>query len=211
MTIGAVVVFAVVGAIGGAAAGRSVAEAQPSAPQPSTPVISPVPPTSAAPSPSASPSESPTVEIPASCDGLYSDAVYADLTGWARLNANADAPGGGTSPTISRGIVADTLWNLDRLQCTWFPNDDFHQVIGTTVAAISPVTLEGLSEVLQNGTFTCETHRSGSLCEMVESNAYTLTTSVYMREGIIIATGMTEVSYEGYLDDVIDALWGARR
>jgi hypothetical protein len=84
-------------------------------------------------------------------------------------------------------------------------------VIGTSVAALSPATAEDLSLALQDGPFTCETHRSGSLCTLVEANPYTLTTTVYVRDGVIIATGMSEVSYEGYVDDIIDRLWGTER
>lgn len=207
LSVIAVLVLAVVAAIGGSAIGRSVADAR-SSDVPATLPGSTLPPS---PEPRSTPTSTPEpmTQLPDTCAGLYSDAVYADLSGWAKLNADDDR--GHAAPQIRPGIVADVLWNLDRMQCDWYPFDDFHELIGTTVAAVSPVTLEGLNQELQDGDFSCETHRSGTLCSVTDENPYLRTSTIYLREGVIIATGMSEVSYEGYLDDIIDTVWGGQQ
>lgn len=210
------VVLAVAAGVGGAWWGGELAGASGASAEPTTGPEAAPPPSSSPSSPA--PTPGPTADaLPDECSTLYSSGFFDELDalddGHMELNrTDFDFETLHRGPRLSDDYLTGVLWNLDRLQCDWDPppTDVF---IGTTVAPLPTSAGEDVTTALTLSDFTCSSYREGTLClqttEYAESST-TLVDEVFIRDGLIVATGYLNISVEGYLDDIVDSLWSER-
>jgi hypothetical protein len=209
------ILLAAAAAVGGAWWGDRTADERAAAAEES--VHSSTPTVTSDPSPTpvqTTPAPEPVV-LPDTCSALYSDemlgVIHAIDGGELELNrTDFTFQSLHRGPRLNDEFLSAVLWNVDRMQCDWDPPPT-ETFVGTTVALLSTSTGEVLSTALPRSGFECSAHREGTLCRTsitYEESGMTIVDEVFTRDGIVVATGYLNIDVPGYLDDIIDSLWG---
>ncbi|MCR2818235.1 hypothetical protein NQ166_05220 [Microbacterium sp. zg.Y1090] len=187
---------------------------EPAAPAPSG--TGATPPVTAEPSPSQTPSPTPTepaeadtIELPASCDDIYSPAMRAQLeAGVPPLND----PGISMPSTQNAQALQLLESGIPSLRCTWgYPSE---VGIATTVSLIEPAAAGDLAGSLANAGFSCADAQGGTACRLTETlvdyddNLVEKGETHFFRGNGWLATVWLNYGPEGYTEDIASMIWG---
>ena len=209
LVIGAVLIAVVIGGAGGASAGddahmTSTPTANASTAQP-TQTATTSPTATAAPTPTTEPAPptGPIARIPSDCSGLYSEGMWALLTGAA---SELNPPDYKTvAERITSPEVAAVLAGLPPgLTCHWRVN--LHSGIGTDVVPIDPVLAADVESMLAASGYTAIAEPWGTRWVIEFTEEYTWGESHTMVGGVWFATAWLEIAPDGYTADMVSTI-----
>ncbi|GAA1670261.1 hypothetical protein [Microbacterium lacus] len=184
-------------------------------PEPAT-TSAPAPSASASPSASANSTGSPSptaqadagIELPASCEQLYSPEMLAALQGRGPLNDP------GVTMTSTQNVAALELLSsgVATIRCSWgVPSDSG---MATNVTILSAEQSSALTTALAEAGFGCGDELGGTVCRSAQSmvsqddQIAELTETHVFRGDVWISSYTINFDVPGYTEDVVATLWG---
>jgi hypothetical protein len=171
---------------------------------------------SATPDPSGSPSQTATpaatdapsasIQLPGSCEAIYSDALLATM---------ADMPLNDPGVTLlSTEMTAglEVLEAAPTIRCAWGQPSEFG--LATNVSIVDAAQSQTLEQSMRDTGMTCADYEQGTLCrietEHLQDDDVIAKTGEthYLRDNAWIATHWINFSPEGYTEDIVATLWG---
>ncbi|MFE7846455.1 hypothetical protein ACFUTX_14820 [Microbacterium sp. NPDC057407] len=196
-----------------AAAALLVAGCQAAAPEPqqtadATPSVSPRPP-GATPTPIETQTPGATLEVPESCDDIYSGEMRAALES---ENPPLNDPGVTMLSTQNVDLIQIIDGGAATLRCTWGVPSEFG--LATNVTALDADQSETVARELGESGFDCQPLGDGTVCRMeqkgvtLDDKEYTSGETHYVGEGGWVSTAWINFSPEGYTEDIVATIWG---
>lgn len=167
--------------------------------------------------PTATPTPTPTIvpgadiELPGSCEPIYSSAMLALLNA---ENPPLNDPG---VSMFSTGIEA--VYNMieevsasgDSIRCTWGKPSE--SGLATNVSIVTAAQAATVQSALEASGLDCAPYRSGTLCRIVIDNSQEEYGNVYGETHYLagngwVATNWLNFAPEGYTEDIVATLWG---
>jgi hypothetical protein len=175
-------------------------------PEPSettSPSGSTTPSASSTPGASSSPSSSPTprpqaqeIELPASCDALYSASMRSRLDAELPPLNDAGVDLAVTQVESLRGLIDS---GVPTLRCTW--GTAAGPSLATSVTIVDPADAPRIQDMLAAAGFVCSDSSGGILC--ANGNE-----ADFLRGNGWVATSWTASAPDGYTEDIATTLWG---
>ncbi|MCC2033786.1 hypothetical protein [Microbacterium allomyrinae] len=203
IAIGAVAIVAVVGAATGC---RPEPAVTPSA-TPSFSVDTPTPGPSVTPIETEMPDAG--FELPASCEGIYSTALLADLEA---TNPPLNDPGVTMLSTENVDVLEILHSGVPTLRCTWGQPSEYG--LATNVTVVDAAQIDAIAQALPAAGFGCEPLGDGTVCRIeqrgitLDDEEYTRGESHYLGAGGLVTTAWINFTPEGYTEDIVATLWG---
>lgn len=181
-------------------------EASPSAP----PTTSSPRPSSAAPSssPSATEDTGTALVLPAACEDIYSDAMFAEMTATAPpLNDP-----GLTILSTEMAVGLELLDTAPTIRCTWGAPSEFG--LSTNVTIVDAEQNAALEQSMRETGMTCTAFEGGTLCRietehLMDDDTVSKTGETHFLRGDgWVATHWINLAPEGYTEDIVATLWG---
>lgn len=194
----AIAALALLGGCAVAQVGTGSPEADPGS-STTAPVERPIPSTT-------SPAE-PVGPRPASCEEIYTPAMFEELKAKMPLN----------HPTVDESLgtsdeqLVDLLEQLESLKCSWGGASEYG--LSTNVSQVDAEQAETVLARLQELDFQCYDENEGTRCVASavgddDVGAHRYGESHFLRGQIWIATHWVDFSPDGYTQDIVTALWG---
>ena len=165
------------------------------------------------PRPSAAPTATETsqagFEVPATCEGIYSPAMLAELQA---ANPPLNDPGVTMLSTENADLLELIHGGAQTLRCSWGGAGEYG--LATNVTAIDGDQASAILASLPSAGFGCEALGEGTVCR-TEQKGITLDDEEYKRgethyvgAGGVVTTAWINFAPDGYTEDVVATLWG---
>lgn len=152
-------------------------------------------------SPSASPSSTPRpqaqeIELPASCDALYSASMRSRLDAELPPLNDGSVDLATTQVESLRGLIDS---GAPTLRCTW--GTAAGSALATSVTIVDPADAPRIQDMLAAAGFVCSDNSGGILCTSGNE-------ADFLRGNGWVATSWSASEPEGYTEDIAATLWG---
>jgi hypothetical protein len=151
--------------------------------------------------------EATALVLPAACEDIYSDAMFAHLTATAPpLNDP-----GHTTPSTELAAGREVLDVAPSLRCTWGGPSEYG--LSTNVTIVDAAQSTSVEQAAVESGMTCKPHAGGTICRtwedfFVDGELYaTVGETHYFRDNGWVATHWTNFAPEGYTEDIVATLW----
>ncbi|MBT2498632.1 hypothetical protein J7E25_05950 [Agromyces sp. ISL-38] len=185
--------------------------ASPTATPTSSEAPSEAPTSTPTPTESVAPETPAAVELPSSCDGIYTRDWSADLAPRVLNPAYTADPASGFKRYGSNDVGLVTVLEATTvLECNWVPETNAgHVFLVTGVATLTPEQQSSTLDYLAGTDFDCYQELEGTRC-VVEGaeGGENWGESHFVREGIWIATRWGGSGPSGYTHDIVAAIFG---
>lgn len=165
------------------------------------------------PGPSVSPIETElpdsALEVPTSCEDIYSDAMLAQLQS---ENPPLNDPGVTMLSTENAYLLEVVHSGAPTLRCSWGQPSEVG--LATNVTAIDAEQPAAIESALAAAGFGCETLGDGTVCRIeqrgvtLDDEEYTRGETHYIGDGAVVTTAWINFNPDGYTEDIVATLWG---
>jgi hypothetical protein len=170
-----------------------------------TPEPSVTPPT---PAPGATGQPGATIQLPAACEDIHSEALLAMMTD---MGMGLNDPGVTLLSTeMTQGL--EILESAPTIRCSWGAPSEFG--LATNVTIVDAAQATALEQAMRDTGMTCTEYEQGTLCrietEHLQDDDVVTTTGEthYLRGNAWVSTHWIEFNPEGYTEDIVETLWG---
>ncbi|GAB3145420.1 hypothetical protein GCM10027058_01750 [Microbacterium neimengense] len=153
----------------------------------------------ATPSPSSSSTPRPQaqeIELPASCDALYSASMRSRLDAELLPLNDAGVDLASTQVESLRGLIDS---GVPTLRCTW--GTAAGAALATSVTIVDPADAPRIQDMLAAAGFVCSDNSGGILCANGNETDF-------LRGNGWVATSWSASAPDGYTEDIAATLWG---
>ncbi|QIG38156.1 hypothetical protein G5T42_00565 [Microbacterium sp. 4R-513] len=186
---------------------------EPTAPSPSATASSPV--ASPSSTPSATPSATATagadadIELPASCEQIYSASMLASLNA---ANPPLNHPDVTMHSTQNAELLETLTSGIPTLRCSWGTPSEYG--LATNVSTVDPAQSAAVLSALNTSGFGCEDAMGGTICRIeqktinLDDKEVTFGETHFLRGNGWVSTAWINFAPEGYTEDIVATLWG---
>jgi hypothetical protein len=174
---------------------------------PTATAADPTPSSTAAPTPTETPRAG--LEVPATCEQIYSPAMLAELQA---ANPPLNDPGVTMLSTENADLLEIIHGGAQTLRCSW--GGPGEHGLATNVTAIDAAQASAILAALPAAGFGCEALGDGTVCRVeqkgitLDDEEYTRGETHYVGDGGLVTTAWINFAPEGYTEDVVGVLWG---
>ncbi len=152
-------------------------------------------------SPTSSPSSTPRpqaqeIELPASCDAIYSASMRSRLGAELPPLNDAGVDIASTQVASLRGLIDS---GVPTLRCTW--GTAAGAALATSVTIVDPADAPRIQDMLAAAGFVCSDNSGGILCTSGNE-------ADFLRGNGWVATSWSASVPDGYTEDIAATLWG---
>lgn len=167
--------------------------------------------------PTTSPAATPTatgtpqagLDVPGTCEEIYSPAMLAQLQS---ANPPLNDPGVTMLSTENADLLEIIHGGAPTLRCSW--GGPGEHGLATNVTAVDAAQASDILSALPVAGFACEALGDGTVCRIeqkgitLDDEEYTRGETHYVGEGGVVTTAWINFAPEGYTQDVVTTLWG---